>query len=274
MSTSLTTRMQALVQDLPSALAPAAQVRRGAERLRRRRRAGAVAAVLAVVVIGAGVQVGGGDERVSVVPAGPPVELSPAPLSRAELALAATGVYTLLDPPFLTDEDWAHMTGGSGVRRVPGPPRRLLPCMDLSSVRKAADVRSAAFSDAGRSASIHEFIWRYNDAAGAERAVARIRQQYAACPPASVQGGMVIGPQWSVADRMDEGFWVERSGAANGWQLGVARDGNVVVLVESGGWGDRTSITLERALSRALGNQGGRCKPFLNQDLLVCPWVD
>lgn len=279
MSTSLTTRMQALVQDLPSAPAPAAHVRRGAERLRRRQWAAAGAAVLAVVAIVAGLQVGGGGDRVLVIPAGPPVEPSPAPLSQAELALAATGVYTLLDPPFLTEEDWAQMTGDSGIRRVQEAPPRLLPCMDLPPTQGASEVRIAAFSETARSARIHEFVLRYDNDAGAERAVARIRQRYADCPPApSGEWIEVIGPQWTVADRMDEGFWMERSGVdvalagvPDVWQLGVARDANVVVLVESTGWGDRTSNTLERALSRALGNQGGRCKPFLNHDLLICP---
>jgi hypothetical protein len=62
----------------------------------------------------------------------------------------------------------------------------------------------------------------------------------------------------------------EPSGSAAGpfpYQLGVARDRNVVVVVESTGWTERTEVTLELALQRAIPGSQGRC----GDDVLPCP---
>jgi hypothetical protein len=51
------------------------------------------------------------------------------------------------------------------------------------------------------------------------------------------------------------------------YQLGVARDRNVVVVVESTGWTERTEVALELALQRAIPGGQGRC----GDDVLPCP---
>jgi hypothetical protein len=51
------------------------------------------------------------------------------------------------------------------------------------------------------------------------------------------------------------------------YQLGVARDRNVVVVVESTGWTERIEVTLELALQRAIPGGRGRC----GDDVLPCP---
>jgi hypothetical protein len=51
------------------------------------------------------------------------------------------------------------------------------------------------------------------------------------------------------------------------YQLGVARDRNVVVVVESTGYTERTEVTLELALQRAIAGAAGRC----GAAVLPCP---
>jgi hypothetical protein len=51
------------------------------------------------------------------------------------------------------------------------------------------------------------------------------------------------------------------------YQLGVAREGNVVVAIESTGWATRTETALELALQRAIPGAEGRC----GEQVLPCP---
>lgn len=133
----------------------------------------------------------------------------------------------------------------------------------------------------------------YTDAGAASSRVAALLHGFQRCSAR-------LGPTWQVSGfnppgspdayslsdwnfapgAVDEGFVIERFSevvapdgpAPNVNQLGAARDGNVVVVVESTGWGDRPSRTLEVALSRALGNQGGRCGvPELDHRQVECP---
>jgi hypothetical protein len=51
------------------------------------------------------------------------------------------------------------------------------------------------------------------------------------------------------------------------YQVGVAREGNVVVVIESTGWAERTEVALELALQRAIPGAEGRC----GENVLPCP---
>lgn len=51
------------------------------------------------------------------------------------------------------------------------------------------------------------------------------------------------------------------------YQLGVARERDVVVVIESTGWAQRTEVALELALQRAIPGAEGRC----GENVLPCP---
>jgi hypothetical protein len=51
------------------------------------------------------------------------------------------------------------------------------------------------------------------------------------------------------------------------YQLGVARERGVVVVLESTGWAERTEVALELALQRAIPGAEGRC----GENVLPCP---
>jgi hypothetical protein len=136
-------------------------------------------------------------------------------------------------------------------------------------------------------------VLTYTDADAATAGVAALLQAFLRCTallgPDVPYGGLLPAPSPDEpyalplsafpTGAVDGGFIIERGPhggpdgpVANPYQLGAARDGNVVVLIESTGWGDRTTRTLDVALSRALGNQGGRCGiGGLDHRLVECP---
>jgi hypothetical protein len=103
----------------------------------------------------------------------------------------------------------------------------------------------------------NEFVFAYDSAGAATRAMANLRTQVAGCQTGS--GGFAItdGVPSTAPVGPVEAEWV---GAGQLWpygastyRIGAARDGNVVVILESyNGWTDRTHRLLEVALLRAI----------------------
>ena len=294
--TTLSDRLHATADQLPSALPPAAQVRRHAEQRRRRTAvvgtaAGLVGTLAASAALAFGV--GTDDGQTALVPA---EQAGPDNVVTDEMERSATaGSYTPLADPFLTEQDWADFTGGLGISRVHDPVRPLelqAPCDERPSAESLRDSRSAQWREPGRRARQVETVLTYDDAGAAGSGLAALLKAFQRC-------AAQLGPAWQVGaltapgsdpyslssydfsiGPVDQAFVIERGnrvfapdGAVpNLYQLGAARDANVVVVIESTGWGDRTHRTLAVALSRALGNQGGRCGiGGLDHRLVECP---
>jgi hypothetical protein len=294
--TTLSDRLHAAADQLPASLPPAAQVRRHAAVRRRRSAALTTAIGLVMALAGAGALALVVDrtdfDRTTLVPAvpAPPDNVITDEMERRAVA----GTYTPLADPFLTEQDWVSFTG-HGVFRVEepvGPLDLLGPCQEEPSGADLQSSRSAQWREPAANARLVETVLTYTDAEAASASVAALLESFHRCM-ASLQPGVPDGPvpsglrdpyspgiyQFPPQAVPAGGFVIER-GPYRGpdgpvlqpYQLGVARDGNIVVLVESTGWGDRTSRTLDVALSRALGNQGGRCDiAGLDHRLVECP---
>lgn len=205
------------------------------------------------------------------------------------------GTYTPLADPFLTEQDWADFTGGLGISRVDEPVEPLevqTPCEEKPSTANLQDSQSAQWRQPDRRARQVETVLTYIDAGAASAGLAALLEAFRRCSAR-------LGPAWQIGSfarpesdpyslssydflpgPVDQLFVIERGNRViapdgpvpNQYQLGAARDGNVVVVIESTGWGDRTHRTLEVALNRALGNQGGRCgMSTLDHRLVECP---
>ncbi len=243
MSDLLTERLHASAERIPGAVRPAREVRREAERARRVRRVvgGAlVGAVVVAVLFGVGL---GGHTLSEPEPITTP---SPKP---------TPGVYTLAPDPFLSGVGWAGFWGAGGptVNRTNTEPA-LMECIGDVHQLGATEIAAATYVQPGGGFN-NEFVLRYDDGGSATTAFANMRTKFARCHrqqsnPAflyPIPDSVFVAPTGPIDD-MFEG---EDPGH---YQVYAAREGNVVVAVESlGGWGDRPGNTLSGLLDRALG---------------------
>jgi hypothetical protein len=190
--------------------------------------------------------------RSDVEPVGPNPVTSPSP---------TPGVHALVADPFLTADEWAGFWGPGqvttdGTIAVAPPVVRsdtdpsVINCVGDAHSLEAQEVQSATYEVGAKSGFNNEFILRYASSQSAARALAELRNHYNRCDPGFLlpaPGYVLVAPKGPI----DEMFEGEGSGL---YQVYAAREGNVIVLVESeGGWGDRTSVALNRLLDRALG---------------------
>lgn len=270
MTDELTEVLHAGTEHVPTALRRPADVRRSAEHRRLVRRAvgGAVAAVVVLAVaIGSGL---GGD-------AAPTPRPSPAetPTTPQPSLTNAGGLFTLAAHPLLTEAEWQSITGGPGTRTAIDP-NQLHACTPDPRVQgEQTDSRAGTYREQGRPGTrINEFAMRYADEAGAIQAYADVYKRFVGCrDPAYVDNAYY---QWSPPQGLgylaDEQFTAElllksAEGPDYGsgpfaYQLIAARDRNVVIVIESTGWGERTLHTVQMALMRAIPSERGRCAPF------------
>ena len=223
---------------------------------------GAVAVLAVVVAWGRGSE-GGLDPVQATVPF---LTASPTP-TRSGLVLAAD--------PFLTDGDWSQITVGELVVRSDDQPRRLSPCLADPRGLGADVTKGAAYVQPDASGihppgrGINEFLLLYVDETSATRAVTDIRDQIERCAqPMSEMtdfSTFPILPETPIAEGFDAG------GDAGGvhHHVTVARNGTVVVIVESTGWADRTFTTMNLAMVRAIPSEGQRC-PIVDIDVALC----
>lgn len=246
MTDRLSERLHDGIERVPASPRHAPDVRQGAEHGRRIRRAfgGVLAAGLVVAVaVGWGLR---GD-----------LLSAPGPATTPSPGATAGG---LAADPYLTDADWALFTGSLDVVRAGSPPLRPMECVADAGALGSTELRSARYVDRGRpGAAINEFLLRFDDEAGASRAFADLRARFAGCGWQTVD---LSGAD--PRDPLDDIYVAEgaRAGSQvvpNLYQVGVARDGAVVVIVESTGWADRTSRTLAYALVRAIPAERERC---------------
>ena len=133
----------------------------------------------------------------------------------------------------------------------------------------ALDVQSAKYVMSGGGFN-NEFILSYASPSSAVRALAGLRAKFAAChrqqkgqPFLLPKLGYVnVAPKGPIDDMFEgEGSTTAQDGRRRGltpghYQVYAAREGNVIVVVESyGGWGDRTSVALATMLDKALGSK-------------------
>jgi hypothetical protein len=254
MTDLLTERLHASAERIHAALRPAREVRQGAEHARRVRRV-VGATLVAAVAIALGVGVGGH----ALSRLDPVTTPSPSPMP---------GVFTLAPDPFLTGVGWAGFWGPGGptpvVRKDTQP--AVMECVGDVHQLGATEVRSATYVLPGGGFN-NEFVLRYDDEASATSAFADLQSQFARChrqqkDPAFLipdRGYVLVAPKGPIDDMFEgEGSTTSQDKAmgltSGAYQVYAAREGNVVVAVESyEGWGDRTSVILKTLLDKALG---------------------
>ena len=265
MSDLLTERLHASATRIPGGVRPAREVRRAAEHARRVRRAvgGAlVGAAVVAVVVGVGM---GGHTLSRPEPITTP---SPTP---------TPGVHALAPDPFLSGVGWAgfwgpgELTTDGTIAVAPAVVRSstepaVMECLGDVHRMGATELRAATYLLPGGGYN-NEFVLRYDDTAAATRAFAAMRTAFAGChrqqsnPAFLFPNGMDVhvAPYGPIDDMFEgEGDTTPQDKALGiaqrHYQVYAAREGNVVVAVESyGGWGDRTGAALSTLLDKALG---------------------
>lgn len=119
---------------------------------------------------------------------------------------------------------------------------------------------------------MNEWVLRYVDQPSAAAAFAELHRRWTSCRDPSLRRkaySFVEPVEWP--GQIDRMFVSERGmRSAPGhqpalpaepglYQVGLVRDGNLVVLLESTGWADRTTVSLELALERAIPAGRGPC---------------
>ena len=227
--------------------------RRGEQRTRNQVVAGALAAVL--LAAGAVGLIGGlnGDERRTAPPA------SPSPTAEATLALATD--------PFFADGDVELYS--EPVKRSPESPDeqpKPLRCMPRLAELGAEQTMGAIFyTDLDPTFSEH--VLRFTTAEQATAAAADLRDTFAACPegdPAEVTTeDRLPAPLSETAFRASRLSTPTADAGIGYYELGVARDANVLVVLQLNAMGNPagegaddwvwTGETLQTALDRATG---------------------
>ena len=241
---------------LPAQLPRPVDVRQRAQRERRTRRAagGGVAAVVAVVAAVA-VMTGGGpgpDQSEPVV--------SPTPRPTA----TGSGPVALRVTPLMTTPDWERLVGQRAVR-----------LSDQTGIGCAVDRPDAAVNTdelTGRylapdGSELTEFLHPLDDATQAEATFAGILNNLTTCHSNGAPGFEVTatsaGPAlMQPAGPLDEVF-VGRSTSGPTYQVAVARDDNIVVVLESTGPDFPAVRALETVLAHAIRGASGRCTAVL-----------
>lgn len=178
-------------------------------------------------------------------------------------------VFSLAPDPLLTGADWTALTGATTLTtRSATQGVQPLDCLTDPGSLGASELRSASFVAAGEwPGAINEFVLRYDDADGAAQAYGRLRDVFRGCRQVQIA------------------FFLDDSTPANPWpfagqligetsigryQIGLARDANVIVLLESTGWGDRTTLTLQLAMLRAIPVERDRCATVVPSPSALC----
>ena len=270
MTDDLTELLHRGSEGLPPPRHQPAELRHDAEHRRRVRRAtGGTLVALAVVVVALASGVDGHDETAPrPAPARTPTPTAPGPTGSRTFALA--------DQAVLTGKEWHDVTGGPGSRSAIDT-RQVHACTpDPRAQGSPTETQAVTYRESQRPGTqLNEYVMRYADEAAAVDAFAGVYNRFAGCrDPAydessrSIQGSVPQGFRLLA----DEEFVTEERLASVtdsysgpgpfGYQLAAARDDNVVVVIESTGWGDRSIRTLELALARAIPAERARCGPI------------
>ncbi len=208
----------------------------------------------------------------------------PRPIPRAFTALAPR--------PFPTTRDWASLNGWrvnfrAVVRkflpRTLAQPHQLSQCITDARQLGATEFRSSGWGHPGKS-NLNEYVLRYDDATAATRAFADVRNQFAGCSRRHGLAFTITDGTNLVGWPADEAFGgqapqgrryrdvITHEWVPNRYQVGVVRDANVVIVIESyNGWPDGGDTVLRLALLRAIPSELQRC-PM--EDPLLCPGRD
>jgi hypothetical protein len=260
MTDLLTQRLHASAERIPVTLRPASETRRAAEHARRVRRAvfgTLVGAVVVAVAVALGAGVAGG-LRSEPTPAITPTP-SPTP-----------GGHALASDPLITEDVWAAKLANVGY----GTPTRvvtqdtdtlLMECIGDPRSLGAAELHSATYHWPGGGLNT-EFVMLFDNEASSIRAFADLQSRFVSCHPQQrgrpfiyAGGNIYVDPAGPIDDMFEgEGDTTANDQAmgltAGHYDVGAAREGNVVVVMESyGGWGDRPAYTLDTMMDAALG---------------------
>lgn len=211
-------------------LAGSGSVRRRGEVRTRNQVIGSSLAVVALVAgaIGIGAGFTGGDDRSTRIPA------SPSPTAETQRALAAD--------PFFAEGD-VQLDSGP-MKRSPASPDeqpKPLQCMPRPTTLGAAEAPSALFySDVDPTFSEH--VLRFATSEEAAAAADELRDSFAACPkgdPAEVTSDDRLPAPLSPTAYHASRLSTPTADAGIGYyELGVAREGNVLVVLQLNGMGN------------------------------------
>ena len=262
-------------EGLPAQLPRPVDVRQRAERERRTRRAtaGAVLAVAAVVTA-VTVLTGGGPGQDKSEPV-----VTPTPLP----TFAVSGPLALRVTPLMTAPDWEPLVG-QPAERVEFDAENAIR-RTVVGIGCGIDIPLAAVEPEvmGRyrvldGSWLTEFLHPLDDVAQAEATFADIRDWLTSCHRNTAGGG---GPGFDVtatsavpelmqpAGPLDEVF-VGKSTSGPAYQVAVARDDNIVVVLESTSAGFPAVKALETVLAHAIRGAAGRCTAVMAGDANAC----
>ena len=254
-------------EGLPAQLPRPVDVRARAQRERRTRRtaAGAVAAVVAVVA------------AVTVMTGGEPGPDKPEPVvsPTPQPTLSGSGPLSLRVTPLMAASDWERLVGQRAVR-----------LSDPAGIGCAVDRPLAAVNTmelTGRylapdGSELTEFLHPHDDAVQAAATFAGIRDNLTTChsntsgdgAPGFEVTATSAGPAlMQPAGPLDEVF-VGRSTSGPTYRVAVARDDNIVVVLESTGPDFPAVRALETVLAHAIRGAAGRCTAVMTGDGNAC----
>lgn len=246
-------------EGLPAELPRAADLRQRAEHGRRTRRTvtGAVVAAVAVVTAVAVMTSGTGPDK-----AEPVVTPTPSPTTPEALSLRAE--------PLMSPADWRPLIGQSVPRF--GLSAGLGCSVDIPEAAANTEELMGLYRQDNGS-QLTEFLHPFANAGAANLNFTGFRDRLLFCHSDArgfdVTGASAVPALMQPAGPLDEVF-VGRSAEGEPYQVAVARDDNIVVVLESTG-GDFPGLeTLETALARAIRGAAGRCATVLVGEGATC----
>jgi hypothetical protein len=246
-------------EGLPAELPRAADLRQRAEHGRRTRRTvtGVVAAAIAVVTAVAVTTGGTGPDKPD-----PVVTPTPSPTTSDALSLRVT--------PLMSPADWRPLLAqrvtafgfSAGLGCSVDIPEAAANTDDLMGLYRQED-----------GAQLTEFLHPFVDAGAASLNFTGFRDRLMFChsdaPGFDVTEASAVPALMRPAGPLDEVF-VGKSTKGEPYQVAVARDDNIVVVLESNGEGFPGLETLETALARAIRGAAGRCAVAVARHGAVC----
>ena len=219
--------------------------------------AGAIAAAAAVVAAIA--LASHPTRRANDLPPTGPSPTQPTGPSPSTSTATVAPPFALAANPFLTNADWAGLTGGYvAIVKTDAAPRWMTKCVTNPVSWGAVETRTVKYVQRPK-APINEYLLRYADQSSAHRALAKAKSQIANCLHQSARPRDVKVPAGH-AGPIDEFFYGSAEPSApGGYAILIARDSNVVVVIETTGWNERGTHTLEYALQRAIPSERGSC---------------
>lgn len=276
MTDELTEVLRTGTEHLPAALRRPADLRRNAEHRRRVRRViGGTVLGAACLAVAIGWNLGGqAAPTPRPAPAVTPTTPRPAPaVTPTTPSPSGAAVFSTAAHPLLTEAQWRDIAG-PGTRTAVDPHRIHSCTPDPRGHGEPTESSAGTYRERERPGTqINEYVMRYADETEAIQAFADVYTAFAGCrDPAYDENNPIQGslPQ-GIGYLAEEAFVAEQGlKSAKGpdfgpgpfaYQLIAGRDGNVVIVIESTGWGERSFYTMQGAFMQAIPAERGKCAP-------------